>query len=556
MKIPFLIACCLLVGSQLIFGQKSNQAQQFKKVEALLHRHYKPSSPGVAVAIIAKGKTVYTGQLGQADLEHGVRITDSTAFHIASVSKQFTAYLALLLEKEGRLSLDDDVRQHLPELQRLPYRISLRQLANHTHGLPNLFELARLRGIGIADHMTHREVVELLLQIRQVNFEPGARYEYNNTGYVLLAEVLERVSGKPFQELLRERIFTPLGMRHSRAVPNSAMLIKNKAKSYRFNDGAYENNPLHLMANGSSGISTTLDDLRKWAVHFQEPSAQAQEILRQMQETTRLNTGNVIPYGLGLECKKYKGLEVVFHGGGDAGYRSYLLHVPRHQLSVVILGNNNDFTPLTLVYEIVDLLLKEHLQEPVVPGKLHYTTGELKAFEGTYEMFPGTYYNIIAENDTLYFQAYGYHNYTFGSGSKHDTLYNDPLIYLSNYAGAGAIYSTAEDLHKLVQALRTNKLLSANTTSTYLLRPQQATFIDYARGYPTIGFFLNDKAFTRPVLERRGSINGFNSLLLMDTNMKKVLIILTNTDTGDLEEMGDKVYKELELAQPDKPIMH
>lgn len=201
--------------------------------------------------------------------------------------------------------------------------------------------------------------------------------------------------------------------------------------------------------------------------------------------------------------------------------------------------NNVDYIVLSRILEVVTQksyaeLLRESILEPL--GMLN--TG------------------VVAESEVIPNLAYGYHNYTFGSGSKHDTLYNDPLIYLSNYAGAGAIYSTAEDLHKLVQALRANKLLSANTTSAFLLRPQQETFIDYARGYPTIGFFLNDKAFAEPVLERRGSINGFNSLLLMDTGMKNVLIILTNTDTGDLEEMGDRVYKELELAQPDKPIMH
>jgi len=140
--------------------------------------------------------------------------------------------------------------------------------------------------------------------------------------------------------------------------------------------------------------------------------------------------------------------------------------------------------------------------------------------------------------------AYGYHNYTFGAGTGRDTLRNDGPKYLSNYAGAGALYSTVGDLYKLVLALKANTLLSAHTAA-YLLKPQRPGFVDQARGYPTAGLYYNDKTFAAPVLERRGSIDGFNALLLVSTDFRKIVIILTNTDTGDLEQLGDKVYAAL-----------
>ncbi|RNL89841.1 class A beta-lactamase-related serine hydrolase [Sinomicrobium pectinilyticum] len=408
MKKPFLTVTLLLLSFLSVFAQNNIEEKQWHKVDSLLNSYYQPGTPGIAMAIIKKGKTVYSNQIGLADMEYGIPITDSTVFHIASVSKQFTAFLAVLLEKEGKLSMEDDLRQHLPELKQLPYKITLRQLANHTHGLPNLFELARLRGIGIEDRMTHREVVQMLLNIKKINFKPGDKYEYNNTGYVLLAEVIERIIGKPFQEILKDRIFTPLGMMHSMAVDNSSLIVKNKAHSYRLTNGEYENYAFNIMVNGSSGISTTINDLSKWAINFQH--SENQEIFQEMQEKTTLNSGKARHYGLGLEFKDYKGLKVVFHGGGDAGYRSYILHVPEHRFSIVLLGNNNDFTPLKIVYETVDLLLKEYQKEPLSPKKVNYTTQELKRFEGTYKMFPGTYFNITAENDTLYFQSYGTHD--------------------------------------------------------------------------------------------------------------------------------------------------
>lgn len=407
MKRLLSIILLLLLPFQILFAQKRDRKNLLPQVDSLLNSYYQVNQPGIAIAIIEKGETIYTKRIGLANMEYGIPISDSTSFHIASVSKQFTAFLAVSLEKEGKFSMNDDIRKYLPELKQLPYEITLRQLANHTHGLPNLFELAQLKGIEIGDKMTHQEIVEMLLNIKRLNFKPGEKYEYNNTGFALLAEIIERIIGKPFQEILKDKIFTPSGMRHSIAVDNSLLIVKDKAYSYRLNNGKYENYPFNIMANGSSGISTTINDLSKWAISFQYPSPERKAIFQRMQETTTLNSGEVIQYGLGLEFKSYKGLDLVFHGGGDAAYRSYILHAPKYQFSIVLLGNSNDFTPLKIVYQVVDLFLKEYQQELLKPKKINYTTQELKIFEGTYQMFPGTYYNIVAENDTLYFQSYG-----------------------------------------------------------------------------------------------------------------------------------------------------
>lgn len=402
-KIVSILAFTLFYN--VCLAQNQNKALKLKKVDSLLEHSYQKNNPGVALAIIEHGKTIYSGQRGISNMEYKIPITDSTAFHIASVSKQFTAFLAVSLEKEGKLSLDDDIGKYLPELKNLPYKISIRQLANHTHGLPNLYELAQLKGIEPGDRMKHKDVVEMLLHVKQVNFKPGEKFEYNNTGFVLLAEIIERVCGKPFQEVLKDKIFTPLQMSNSLTVDTPSLIVKNKADSYRLKNGKYENYAFNVMANGSSGISTTINDLSKWAINMQYPSSEDEDIFGEMTKPTMLNSGETIRYG--LETKTYKGLELVFHGGGDAGYRSYILNVPKYQFSVVILGNNNDFKPFDLVYQIVDLFLKEYEIKTPLPIKTHYTTEELKPFAGTYEMFSGSLFNIIAENNTLYYQAFG-----------------------------------------------------------------------------------------------------------------------------------------------------
>lgn len=417
----------------VFFAQNQIRKKQLKKVDSLLNYSYQKDNPGVALAIIEKGKTIYSRQRGISNMEYRIPISDSTSFHIASVSKQFTSFLAVSLEKDGMLSLDDDIKKYLPKLRDLPNKISLRQLANHTHGLPNLYELAQLKGFAPSEKMNHKDVVAMLLHIKQVNFKAGEKFEYNNTGFVLLAEIIERVCKKPFQKVLKDRIFSPLQMSNSLAVDTPSLIIKNKAYSYRVKNGKYENYAFNLMANGSSGISTSINDLSKWIINIQYPSKTDREIFAEMTKATRLNSGEIIRYGLGLETKTYKGLELVFHGGGDAGYRSYVLTVPKYQFSVLILGNNSDFKPFELVYAIVDLFLKDYEEKKHLPVKTNYTTQELKLFAGTYEMFPGSLFNIIAENNSLYYQA-------FGRGDKMllpvigDDLFANPNLPISYFS--------------------------------------------------------------------------------------------------------------------------
>jgi CubicO group peptidase (beta-lactamase class C family) len=189
--------------------------------------------------------------------------------------------------------------------------------------------------------------------------------------------------------------------------------------------------------------------------------------------------------------------------------------------------NNLDYIVLTRVLEVVAqksyaVLLQESILNPL-------------------EM---SHSGLVSEARIIPGLAYGYHNYSFGAGKPNRPLTNDSPIYLSTYSGAGAIYSTAADLLKLVQALRDNRLLSPKTTAL-LTTPQQSGFVDYARGTPALAFYCNDKTFSQTVLERRGSINGFNSVLLTDKAFHKVVVLLANTDAADLEVLGDQLYAEL-----------
>ena len=412
MKHQIFIISFLFMQSLAVFGQTNTiKNESYIKVDSLFNAQYKSNKTGAAFAIIKDGKTFYKNAKGLANIEHHLSITDSTAFHIASVSKQFTSYLALLLEEEGKLSFNDDIKIHIPELKHLPYKITIKDLTNHTHGLPNTYELAHIKGVLPQGEMTHQKIVQMLLNVKQANFKAGDTYEYNNTGYVLLAEIIERINKTPFKEQLKQRIFLPLGMNHSQAIDDNSIVVRNKANSYRLVNNKYKNHPLKLAAIGASGINTTIDDMILWAKNYQNPVIGSRKIYAKMEQATFLNSGKKIDYGLGLQFGTYKGLNIVFHGGGDVGYRSYILHVPKYKLSMVVLANSNDFSALDVVYQTIDILLKDALKTEIL-SKEKISKKQLKKYEGTYEFQPGVYFTIIAKKDTLYFQSYGTNDLT------------------------------------------------------------------------------------------------------------------------------------------------
>ncbi|WP_394973841.1 serine hydrolase [uncultured Croceitalea sp.] len=404
MKHQIFIISLIVFQSIAVLGQTNIIEQQsYAKVDSLFKAHSTPNKTGSAFAIIKNGRTTYKKAIGLANVEYDIPITDSTVFNIASISKQFTTYLTLLLEQEGKLSFNDDIRTYLQELKHLPNKITIKQLANHTHGLSNPDELAQLKGLKT---MSHQEVVKMLLNIKHVNFKAGEKYEYNNTGYILLSEIIERVGQKPFKEQLQEKIFIPLGMKDTKAVDNNDLVVKNKAYSYNLDNDIYISNPVKLATIGSSGIYTTINDLTLWAKNYQNPVIGNSGFYKKMQTTTILNSGKEIKYGLGLQFDNYKGIDVIFHGGGTASYRSYILHAPKQKLSIIFLSNANNFSGLDVVYQSIDLLLNDDIKTKT-PAKMAVSNEQLKKYSGTYEFQPGVYYNIIAKKDTLYFQSFG-----------------------------------------------------------------------------------------------------------------------------------------------------
>ncbi len=369
------------------------------KVDKVFEKWNKPDSPGCAVGVFKDGQIVYKHGYGMANLNDDVPITPETVFHVASMSKQFTAASILLLAQQGKLSLDDDIHKYVPELPDLGERITLRHLMHHTSGLRDQWSLLGLAGWRYSqDLITDDDVMSVLVHQKALNFKPGEKYMYSNTGFTLLAIVVKRVSGMSFREFTTKNIFEPLGMKHTHFRDDHEEVIKHDALGYEQDgkDKPFRMNLTNFDTAGATSLHTTVEDLQLWDENFYHPKVGGQALIDQMVEPGKLNSGEMQDYAAGLAIGKYKGLKTVGHGGADAGYRSSITRFPDQHFGATVLCNFADTNPGGLVNEVADIVLakdfkepakdtaKDKAKEPAKSPTVTLTTAQIAAVAGTY----------------------------------------------------------------------------------------------------------------------------------------------------------------------------
>lgn len=345
----------LIIVPSILFAQEEKE----KQVDKLLEKWDTPNYPGCAITIVKDSEIIYKKCFGQSNLEYDIPITSSTVFHAASVSKQFTAFAIALLVKENRLSLDDDICKYLPELPDFGQTITIRHLLHHTSGLREQYTLLKISGVEVVDWISNDHVLKLVQQQKELNFNPGDEIVYCNTGYTLLAEIVERVSGQTFNEFTTEKIFKPLGMDHTFFYDDLQRIVKNKAYPYIMDtDENFYKGILNYTTVGATGLTTTIDDMVKWIMNFSQYKVGDRNIIEQMFTSGLLNNGEETTYGFGLGITDYQGLKYVLHSGHDAGYRSYVGYFPEQKFGIVILGNVGSVNGMDLGRKIADIYLK------------------------------------------------------------------------------------------------------------------------------------------------------------------------------------------------------
>jgi len=322
------------------------------------------SSPGAALAIIKDGQIIYERGYGLAKIEDGMIMTPSRIFDIGSVSKQFTAACVAILAKQGKISLDDDIRKYFPEMPRYENPIAIKHLIYHTSGLRDYNGLLELAGFRPeSDCPNVAEALEVIRRQKRLNYPSGEEFSYTNTGYFLLGQIVERVSGKSLNAFAQEYIFKPLAMEHTLYQDDHTQIIKNRATGYDPTDKGYKIDMSNWDETGDGNVYTSVEDLYFWDQAFYNNKL-GKDLMDMLHTVGTLNNGKKLDYAFGLRVSEYKGLKIVRHTGSWAGFRAVIVRFPEQKFSVICLANLSSLNPSDLSLKVADIYLSDLLQEP------------------------------------------------------------------------------------------------------------------------------------------------------------------------------------------------
>jgi CubicO group peptidase (beta-lactamase class C family) len=327
-------------------------------IDVLFSGYNQPGTPGASLAVIKDGKVIYSRAYGLADVESKTPASTSTNYRLASVTKQFTATAILILVDQGKLSLDSRLTDVLPGAPRYARDVRIRHLLNHTSGLVDYEDFVPdTQTVQVLD----ADVLKLLSKIDSMYFPAGAKFRYSNSGFALLALVVEAVSGQPFAIFLKKNIFEPLGMNHTVAFQNGISTVDNRAFGCSQTDQGFirtdQSNTSAVLGDG--GIYSSVEDLFKWDQDLSANHLISASLRRQSFTPGVLNDGTQTKYGYGWYIEPYKNLSSVYHTGSTRGFRNAILRLPDLHLTVIVLTNRNEGEPIELARKIADLVLAQ-----------------------------------------------------------------------------------------------------------------------------------------------------------------------------------------------------
>jgi len=399
------VAAFTLTSGAAAGAQSALPPQIVQRIDSVFAAYERPLSPGCALGVIRDGQLILGKGYGMSDLQHGVRITPASVFHVASISKQFAAMSILLLERDGKLRLDDDIRTYVPEVPDFGPRITIRHLIHHTSGLRDQWSLLSLSGWRADDPKSEADILWLVSRQRALNFVPGAEHLYSNTGYTLLGTIVRRVSGKSLREFTTERIFTPLGMTNTHFHDDHTMVVPGRTSAYVPRGGGGRGRggapatagdfaiSIPVFDNaGATSLFTTVEDMAKWERNFLQPTVGDARLIEQMYVRGRLNSGDSIPYAFALMHGQFRGRSTIGHSGADAGYRADFLRFPDQRYAFATLCNIGTANPSLLNRDVAAIVLAEQLAPAVsltlapmpAPREVALPPAALRAFAGIY----------------------------------------------------------------------------------------------------------------------------------------------------------------------------
>ena len=330
-----------------------------RRADQLMYAYAGDDVPGGVVGVIRDGELIFSKAYGMSNLSYGIPFEVNTPTNIGSVSKQFTAMAILLLEQQGRLSLDDDVRKYIPELPDLGHVVKIKNILNHTNGYREVFNLMPMTGWKGEDVLLRQEVIGILKRQEALQAVPGEEFNYNNSAFILAAEIVERISGMPFPEFMKENVFEPLGMRSTMVRTDPETIIPGASQGYRLDSTGYKEAGDLYAAYGAGGIYTTPADFARWMNNFNDPVVGDRKLIDRLVMVDTLNNGDTMTYALGIGVDETRGLLSYSHGGADIAHRAFVSYYPEINSGVVAMSNNAAFPSYRIATELADVFFKD-----------------------------------------------------------------------------------------------------------------------------------------------------------------------------------------------------
>ena len=379
---------------------------EIQKIDSLFTGWSVPNHPGGAIAIMMGDSLLFSKGYGLASMEYLVPNKRETVFNTGSVSKQFTAMGIVKLEEQGKLSIDDDIRLYIPEFPDFGKTITIRHLLHHTSGLRSFHYLLALAGWRLNDERTNEDLYRFILKQKELNFNPGDEYMYCNTGYMLMVNIIEKVTGEPFVTWMQSNVFDALGMNNTYIETRANAIHLNTATSY---SGAapFTRSIEYWSYYGSANVNSTVSDLLIWLKNFYQPMDGWETEFKQLQTLDRLNNGAYNNYAYGVEIDTYKGFNRIQHGGATGGFRSFIGTIPSEKISIVVLSNFSAASPQSKWEKVAAIVLgeKSEAAQEAVFIPIHLPTEKLRKYVGYYwEDKQKIKQQIALKNDTLWLE--------------------------------------------------------------------------------------------------------------------------------------------------------
>ena len=402
----FWVLILFLFLAQIAPAVQMSRARMAREIDRFLTRQFKPGKPGIAVLAVMNNRVVLRKGYGMANLEHGIRMSPEHVFRIGSITKQFTAAAIMMLAEEGKLKVSDPIDKYLDKYPTHGHTITIEHLLNHTSGIRSYTGMTEFWEKHMRLDMTVEELIDFFKK-EPMDFQPGERWLYNNSGYFLLGAIIEKVSGKSYPEFIRKRIFQPLGMNNS-YYGSHLTIIPHRTAGYQKTKKGFDNcNFMSMKLPYAAGsLLSTVDDLYTWNRALASGRVVSESSLGKMITPTRLNNGKVQNYGYGLGVSDFFGSRLIGHGGGINGFSTYAMRIADKGIFVVVLINCPGMEPApTFISQWIAALL---MGKPLIEKKPVQVADEiLESYVGIYKIAEGDYREVIKEGNRLFTQRGG-----------------------------------------------------------------------------------------------------------------------------------------------------